>query len=421
MFAILSLEEKDSKWSLNDLSTKLEIDYGTAVTKQSINERFNSKMVSFFKLVLERLINQFVLNDTTISTNLFNRILIKDSTCFQLPEHLATIYPGSGGNSSKAAIRVQFEYDVKSTQITDLSIHPFTAQDSQNAIHTTHLVKANDLIIRDLAYVNDTSLRGIETEGGYYLNRLPVSANIYDQGKGEDNRQYKKIDFRKLYKKMIETEVKSCSKEIYVGAKSKYKTRLIIELMPERVYAERIRKLKRHEVKKRTKTSKEKKDRMRFNLFITNIPEDKLPLSALPSIYRLRWQIELIFKSWKSFANLDQIKKMKKHRVQAVIYLRLIIVLLATNLTRAISIWYNKTENLTLSYMKTSKLMMNNRETLRQIALVKKGKRGDQIKSLLKTIKRNCKFEKKKGKLSSFEIINFIINCQIFSKIYIDK
>jgi len=404
MFAILSLEEKDSKWSLNDLSTKLEIDYGIAVTKQSINERFNSKMVSFFKLVLERLINQFVLNDTTISTNLFNRILIKDSTCFQLPEHLATIYPGSGGSSSKAAIRVQFEYDVKSTQITDLS-----------------MVKANDLIIRDLAYVNDTSLRGIETEGGYYLNRLPVSANIYDQDKGGDNQQYKKIDFRKLYKKMIETEVKSCSKEIYVGAKSKYKTRLIIELMPERVYAERIRKLKRHEVKKRTKTSKEKKDRMRFNLFITNIPEDKLPLSALPSIYRLRWQIELIFKSWKSFANLAQIKKVKKHRVQVVIYLRLIIVLLATNLTRAISIWYNKTEKLTLSYMKTSKLMMNNRETLRQIALNKKGKRGDQIKSLLKTIKRNCKFEKKKGKLSSFEIINFIINCQIFNKIYIDK
>ena len=39
-------------------------------------------------------------------------------------------------------------------------------------------------------------------------------------------------------------------------------------------------------------------------LFLTNLDREAFPLAWLGAVYRLRWQIELLFKEWKSYANL---------------------------------------------------------------------------------------------------------------------
>ncbi len=80
-----------------------------------------------------------------------NRILIKDTVCFQIDESLKEIYPDSGGDGSEAAIRIQFEYDLLSGTITDLSINAFNEQDATDSIATIEKTKQGDLILRDLA------------------------------------------------------------------------------------------------------------------------------------------------------------------------------------------------------------------------------------------------------------------------------
>ena len=37
---------------------------------------------------------------------------------------------------------------------------------------------------------------------------------------------------------------------------------------------------------------------------VTNLPRRRYPAQAVEQVYRLRWQIELLFKEWKSYANL---------------------------------------------------------------------------------------------------------------------
>ncbi|EAL11007.1 transposase for insertion sequence element is231e, partial [Bacillus cereus G9241] len=42
---------------------------------------------------------------------LFSRIRILDATIFQVPKHLASVYPGSGDCAQTAGIKIQLEYD----------------------------------------------------------------------------------------------------------------------------------------------------------------------------------------------------------------------------------------------------------------------------------------------------------------------
>jgi len=98
------------KESLNDLTIILNKQFGIEITKQSLHERFNDKAVSYLKMALEKLLNSQINKENYFhySTN-FNRILIKDSVCFQIDESLVEYYAGSGGSGSKAAVRIQFE------------------------------------------------------------------------------------------------------------------------------------------------------------------------------------------------------------------------------------------------------------------------------------------------------------------------
>jgi len=46
---------------------------------------------------------------------------------------------------------------------------------------------------------------------------------------------------------------------------------------------------------------------LRYNVFITNVATEKLDGKAIADAYKIRWQIEILFKSWKSAGNLQQI------------------------------------------------------------------------------------------------------------------
>ena len=46
----------------------------------------------------------------------FERIRILDATVFQLPDAFAIDYPGSGGSSNMAGVKIQLEYDLLSGQ-----------------------------------------------------------------------------------------------------------------------------------------------------------------------------------------------------------------------------------------------------------------------------------------------------------------
>lgn len=45
----------------------------------------------------------------------------------------------------------------------------------------------------------------------------------------------------------------------------------------------------------------------------TNLPRTPFPIALISRLYRFRWQIELLFKEWKSYANLHKFDTANEH------------------------------------------------------------------------------------------------------------
>ena len=65
-----------------------------------------------------------------------------------------------------------------------------------------------------------------------------------------------------------------------------------------------------------------------YNIFITNASSEALKTIEIYDFYRLRWQIELLFKIWKSLFEIDKIGDMSISRFECYLYGKLILILL---------------------------------------------------------------------------------------------
>ena len=70
-------------------------------------------------------------------------------------------------------------------------------------------------------------------------------------------------------------------------------------------------------------------------IIFTTFDPDKFPLRRILKIYRLRWQIELLFKRFKSLANLGHLPKQCDKSAKAWLYGKLLVALLLEKIIAA--------------------------------------------------------------------------------------
>jgi len=102
--------------------------------------------------------------------------------------------------------------------------------------------------------------------------------------------------------------------ELYVtiGSQERLPVRLIVQLVSEEIYKDRIRKIEKQN-KKNHETTDCYKPRCRFNLFITNVEEKYLLKEAVYKTYKILRQIELMFKHWKSTCRIHNSQLLLMH------------------------------------------------------------------------------------------------------------
>lgn len=390
------------KHSLNDMSSCLKIRHNIEVTKQGVDERFTENTIDFVKSILSELIRKIITDKPHIKElSHFEAVRIKDSTCFQVPEYLSKYFSGSGGSASKAMVRIQFEYDAKSGEVLDLSLHAFNDQDQSDSVNTLHTIKKNELCLRDLGYVNRKFLEAIICFQAYYLNRSAANVGIYFE---KDN-GIEKANFIDLKKSMKKSGIRLLDKKafLYAGT-NKFETRMIIEMLPDKIVSERIRKINAEAKKKGHNASDEHKARACFNIFITNVSADILSKEKVRELYCLRWQIELVFKTWKSFGELHKTKKMKYERFVSCLYARLIMLMLNWKIFWELALKKWASEKLLMSIHKFHKLLISNISEIRQAVSKSANIFHKEINNILSCTK-NLVLEKKKDKLSLQEVI----------------
>jgi hypothetical protein len=65
-----------------------------------------------------------------------------------------------------------------------------------------------------------------------------------------------------------------------------------------------------------------------WTILVTNVPQDKLSLAEAMVLVRVRWQVELLFKLWKSHGKVDEWRTEKRWRILCETYAKLTAMIL---------------------------------------------------------------------------------------------
>lgn len=404
----------DVNKSLNSLSIDIKQNYNVDVSKQGLNERYTQEASLYLRSVL----GQFCFaSDIPIDEGWlghFNSVRIKDCTKFVLPEEYANAMPGFGGVSSKSAAGIQYEYDLKTGSILDLNITPANRTDSKDARDTQDNIKPNDLVIRDLGYYSIDVISKFIGVGAFIISKLNTNTFVYEK----ENNKYKLIEFGKLYSWMKKYKLQQVDKQVYIGSEAKMPFRLMITIVPDEVFAKRMQKVNKYNKRMGHTTSDEYTDRARFNLIITNIPSTTIPIQAIIALYHVRWQIELVFKIWKSTFGVHKIGKMKYYRWLCILYAKLILIAIYwQTIMIARSVFY-KTKGRLLSIDKCFKTLKTETNKLRDAIRTGNNSLIQIMKKIMALISEKHWLEKKKNKLN-FEQIIYIKYCKSDIYVYI--
>ena len=388
--------------SLNQCAIEVNNTYKQSISKQGIDQRFNTQSVRFIKsLFEEQLKNQITSQISSELLNMFNRMLVKDSTKFDIHEQHKAKYPGSGGSASKAGMCIQLEFDLKNGAVSDLTICPSTRQDSTDAKETKDKIEKDDLIIRDLGYFALDVFEHIEKCEAFFLSRLEPRVLIYQK----ENGNFTHLSYSELYEHMKELKQSTIEINAFIGEKKKMPVRLIVRLLPEDAYNQRMRRINKLNQKKSRKTSDKYKEYARFSFYITNIPFEKISATQIIDLYRLRWQIELVFKIWKSIFKLEKIGKMKLNRLLSLLYVKLLWILINWEIVVNLKSVFHSVFQKTLSIYKSFQTIKDNFEKFRKELKENKIRGENLIIWMIEILSEKHWLEKRKNRIGYEKIV----------------
>lgn len=321
--ALMFSEYNQCNVSLPDLAADISQVYSIDISKEAMHKKFTQEAVCFLKALLNKLLTQQLqLSKANNLNHHFPCIKIKDSTKFSLPSHYENLYSGYNNFSKKNGLMcMQYEYDLVSGNWLSIAITKGLRNDQRDASETIEFVTAGDLHIRDLGYITPAYLSGVVERKAFFLNRLPAMAGVFTN-------EMKPLDWKKVNQLLNARRATSMEMDVLVYEKSRIPCRLIIERVSESEYAKRLAKANAIAKSKRIGVSELHKIKLRFNTFITNVSPQILPIAAIRKTYYLRWQVELVFKTWKSFFSINKVKHVKKERLECQLLARLLWILI---------------------------------------------------------------------------------------------
>lgn len=290
---------------------------GLEITPQGLEQRFTKVASDCLSQVLQAALTETVQSKAVTIPLLqrFNGVYIEDSSSITLPEALATEWSGCGGSgsASNSAIKLQVRWDMLHGQLdgpylTDARTH------DRKATTLNQPLPSGGLLIRDLGYWKLDGFAQLTLAGCFWLSRAHSQTGFFDM----DGQSWSQAAF-------VQQQVgDDFDIPIELGLKKRLQARLVGFRVPPAVAAERRRKLKESSKRRGQTVSPARLQLCDWALFVTNIAADKLTPAEILVLARLRWQIELLFKLWKSHGHIDKSRSEKSWRILCELYAKLI-------------------------------------------------------------------------------------------------
>jgi hypothetical protein len=307
---------KNPDASLDELA-QVAAALGVAVTPQGLDGRFTREAADFMEQLLNAAVSEVVAAGEPVAVPLlerFNGVILQDSSIINLPDSLAEKWRGCGDSvgGHKAGLKIEVQLDVLKGTLYGPLLEDGRVGDRGSRIQSVQ-VPRGALRIADLGFFGLDVMREMDEEGAYFLSRLQVQTALFDT---EANR----LDLLQLLEGSATGEVEM---EVRMGSAHRLPVRLLAVPVPQEVADQRRRKMK-DEARRRGQPLSEKRLALAaWTILITNASAEMLSLKEALVLLRVRWQIELLFKLWKSHGKIDEWRSENPWRILCEVYSKL--------------------------------------------------------------------------------------------------
>jgi len=294
---------------------------GVAISPQGLDQRFTEAGASLLKACLDAVVRQ-VLTARPVARGVLDRfsaVYLLDSTTITLPDALAAIWPGCGGRvatNTQAALKGTVRIDLRRGRLDGLELTAGRTQDRATDLQQAP-VPAGAIRIADQGFWSLDVLEAIAAAKGYFLSRYHSQTHLL--------RDETPLD---LPRWLAAQTAPVIDQPVRLGLQKRLPVRLLAIRVPQAVADQRRRRVREaarsggHAVPQRTLALAD------WTLLVTNAPPTLLSVAEAEVLRRLRWQVELLFKLWKSHGQVDVSRSAKPWRILGEVYAKLIAVVL---------------------------------------------------------------------------------------------
>jgi len=266
---------------------------GAEVTPQAIEQRHTPKLVDFLQRLFCGATKLVVGADKALAPILerFTNVTVLDSSTITLPDDLQEQFRGCGGSygGGAAALKLQTELDLRSGAL-EVEVEPGRSPDGATSRQHARRGKGS-LRISDLGYFNVLVFAAMMAADEYFLSRLQFGTTVL-LGAGTA------VDLLPWLEQQPGPFV---DQPVLLGQKQRLACRLIAWRLPQEQANRRRQKLRQETLSKRgCAPSAERLAWCDWTILVTNVPVEMLAPKEATVLYRARWQVELLFKRWKS-------------------------------------------------------------------------------------------------------------------------
>jgi len=222
----------------------------------------------------------------------FSDILLQDGSSFAVHNGLAELFPGRFTKVSPAAVELHTTMSLYREQPLKVVLTPDST--GERAYLPLPDTLRGKLILADRGYLDILYCQRVKVSGGAIIVRGKNCLNPTVRRCFVSGTEYPELAGKKLNK--ILDVLRDCHADIDVDWTKKGETirlRLVMYWDPSH----------------------------RTHMYlVNNLVREDFDIEAVRALYRLRWQIELLFKEWKSYANLHRFQTEKAPIVEGLIW-----------------------------------------------------------------------------------------------------
>ena len=293
---------------------------GVTITGQGIADRFSPASAACLAQVLAAVIQQTITatpSDLAV-LNRFAGVVVIDGSVIGLPADLAVQFPGGATQrGSQAALKIGVGIDLVTGRLD--GPHLMAARPHDRLLPIQDAPVAPGVVrLADLGFFDLTVLATLSAQQAYWLTRLQVGTVVCDEAGA-------RLDLVMLLRSECKVRL---DLPVLLGVRERLPGRLLAERIPKAIADERRQRM-RADARRRGQTVSARGLALAdWTIRVTNVPPEHLTVAEAMVVGRVRWQIELLFKLWKSHGKIDEWRSSKPWRVLTELYAKLLAMVI---------------------------------------------------------------------------------------------